>query len=486
MFKVLIAEDEPPIMRMIKSTLESVDSDFKVTECCINGKNAVEKLKNEDFDIVITDIKMPIMTGIELAGWIYQNKPDTKVIIVSGYSDFEYARKALEYKVFDYLLKPISKDKVSELTQRIKSEIADKNKMFDENNTIVILACAGAYLLYGSEVLLAGERFWNNSGIDTFMDNLLTTSEEYIFFNSNMLSERLMVITAETEDRQEELIHKIYDEFSTKNLPMTIVYQKGVLFKDTGKYFSKLREQLIKHLILNKSQLLCCNSLSDSYEDISQPYSKADVDSIAFAIKNRNNDELKNKLTAVMNNMMSSDCTQEEINGFLNIILDTYTLNYPNHMKRKNTSVKKEFVNALASFVSYDAFIEDIISILATLRNDKRDPDRYEQLANEVEEYLINNYNKNITSDVLSKEFGFVPSYISRLFKRQKGVSPNEYVTKYRIEKAKKLIEENNDLRIKDIADAVGFKNHTISQKHSNVKPVFGRPNIRHKINKLY
>ena len=49
MFKVLIAEDEPPIMRMIKSTLESVDSDFCVKECCINGKSAVEKLKNEDF-----------------------------------------------------------------------------------------------------------------------------------------------------------------------------------------------------------------------------------------------------------------------------------------------------------------------------------------------------------------------------------------------------------------------------------------------------
>ena len=71
---------------------------------------------------------------------------------------------------------------------------------------------------------------------------------------------------------------------------------------------------------------------------------------------------------------------------------------------------------------------------------------------------LVSFYYKNITSDVLSKEFGFVPSYISRLFKRQKGVSPNEYVTKYRIEKAKKLIEENKDLRIKDIADAVGFK----------------------------
>ena len=140
------------------------------------------------------------MTGIELAGWIYQNKPDTKVIIVSGYSDFEYARKALEYKVFDYLLKPISKDKVSELTARIKSEIGSKSKMSDDNNTIVVLACAGAYLLYGSEVLLPGERFWTDSGIDTFMDNLLTTSEEYIFFNSNMLSERLMARGINTQN----------------------------------------------------------------------------------------------------------------------------------------------------------------------------------------------------------------------------------------------------------------------------------------------
>lgn len=82
---------------------------------------------------------------------------------------------------------------------------------------------------------------------------------------------------------------------------MTIVYQKGVLFKVRANILVKLREQLIKHLILNKSQLLCCNSLSDSYEDISQPYSKADVDSIAFAIKNRNNDELKKQINqAVM------------------------------------------------------------------------------------------------------------------------------------------------------------------------------------------
>ena len=239
-----------------------------------------------------------------------------------------------------------------------------------------------------------------------------------------------------------------------------IYFNKGITFEDESLY--KKDEISGKFIFKESKEMPKLEDLYNSFDSVETKHLRTKLYPFVYGslkfLNEYTNIELKNKLIAVMNNMMSSDCTQEEINGFLNIILDTYTLNYPNHMKRKNTSVKKEFVNALASFVSYDAFIADIISILATLRNDKRDPDRYEQLANEVEEYLINNYNKNITSDVLSKEFGFVPSYISRLFKRQKGVSPNEYVTKYRIEKAKKLIEENNDLRIKDIADAVGFK----------------------------
>lgn len=462
MFKVLIAEDEPPITRMIKSMLEAVDGDFCVTQCCSNGKKAVQALREENFDIVFTDIKMPVMTGIELAGWIYQNKPDTMVIIISGYSDFEYARKALAYKVFDYLLKPVSKEKLLELTVRIKEEFgkrANTDNAYDENNsTVVILACAGAYLLYGSEVLLPGEQFWTDAGIEDFMQNTLQKNEEYIFFNSNMLSERCMVIAADTEKRQEELVHEMYRTFSGKSLPVTLVYKKNVLFKDAGKCFGELREQLIKHLVLNKSQLLCCDLPSESYEDIAHPYSKEDVEAIILAVRNRNAAEMKEKFSAVLNRMLSSDGTQEEINGFLNVILDTYTLNYPKLMERKNTSVKKEFVNALASFVSYDDFVEDIVSILMSLRSDKNDADKYEQLADAVEAYLIQNYNKNITSDILSKEFGFVPSYISRLFKRQKGVSPNEYITKYRIEMAKKLIAENKDMRIKEIADRVGFK----------------------------
>jgi YesN/AraC family two-component response regulator len=462
MFKVMIVEDEPPILRTVKNVIENTNPEFKVAACCINGKNAVEALQKEDFDIVITDIKMPVMTGLELAGWIYENKPETMVIILSGYSDFEYARKALEYKVFDYLLKPVSRDKVKELLDRITIELGAKKSEAshhsDECNTVIILACAGAYLLYGSEVMLPGESFWSDERIECFMDKNLTASEGYIFFNTNIPSERFVVVESDSLKRQEEIVYELYDFFKNGELPITIIYKKDVRLKDAGQSLSMLREQLIKTLILDKPQLICCDSISESYENIELPYSKDDIDEITSFIKLGKTDRVREKLSSVLEIMRETECTQEEVNGFLNIILDTYMLNYPRQIERKNTSVKREFVNALAGFVSYDSFIEDIVSILMTFRSDSKNTDRYAKLADSVEDYLINNYNKNITNNILAKEFGFVPSYISRIFKRRKGMSPNEYMTRYRIDLAKKLILKNPDMLVKDIADFVGFK----------------------------
>ena len=461
MYKVMIVEDEPPIARMVKSVLESAAPDFSVAKCCINGKHAVEALEKEAFDIVITDIKMPVMTGLELASWIRENRAETMVIILSGYSDFEYARKAIEYKAFDYLLKPVSSDKVKELAGRIRTELGAQPRQKaadDERDTVIILACAGAYLLYGSEVMLPGGSFWSDERIEKLMERVLAKNEEYLYFNTNVPSERFIAIGSEGIERQEEVVRQFYGAFNSREFPVTVVYKKGVRFKDAGKTLAFLREQLIKRLILNQSQLICCNNVQDSYENIEQPYSKHEIDVITAAIKNGNSDEVRRQLTAVLDNMKAASATQEEVNGFLNIVLDTYVLYYPKSVQRKNTSVKQEFINAIAGFVKWEAFIDDIVSILMTLKSDAKNVDRYVQLADSVEEYLVRNYNKSITNDVLAKEFGFVPSYISRIFKRQKGVSPNEYMTKYRIELAKRLISENPDMKVKEIANVVGFR----------------------------
>lgn len=461
MYKVLLAEDEPPIMRTLKTAVERANPDFKVEKCCINGKQAAEALKNERFDVVITDIKMPVMSGIELAKWIYENSPKTLVVLLSGYREFDYARSALEYKVFDYILKPASKEKVAELLQRISAELekgrAEPPMPDGDNISAVILVCAGAYLLYGTDSMLAGEQFWSDDIIEGFMSSVLKPDEAYVSFYSNFRSERFFAVDCGSLERQERIVADLYEYLRGRGLPITVMYKTGVKFRDAGKCFSELREHMIKKLVLGRSGIICCNASDDAYSEIVHTYSKEDIDAVVRMIKNGDIDSVRNKLKEIFDSMQRDNCTQEEVNGLLNLILDTYTLNYPDKIKRKNSSVKREFIATAASFTTYEALADDAASILMTLRADIK-ADRYEALADEVEQFIKSNYSKNITSETLSRKFGFVPSYISRLFKKHKGVSPSEYLTEYRIEQAKKILEGNSEIMIKEVADMVGFK----------------------------
>ena len=456
MLKVMVVEDEPPIARAVKNAIERADTDFAVTKICKNGKEAVEALEEEDFDIVFTDIRMPIMTGLELAGWIYKNKPGTMTVILSGYSDFEYAKKALAYKVFDYILKPVSKEKISELAERIRSELGAKKS--SEHPADVVLACAGAYLLYGSEVFLPGTNYWSDDDISQYMERYLKEDESFLFFSSNVPSERYMVIQCDTPERQDDAVRAFYEKYSGGELPVTVIYKKSVRFGDAAKTVNQLRGHLIKSLILDRPQLISVSDALDTFGAITAPYSKSDIESLTTAIKSGDMNEVRTRFSKILSDMRDSDFTQEEVNGFLNVVLDTYALNYPQAMQRKNTSVKHEFVNSLASFTSYDAFLDDIVSILMTLRRDVVVSDRNTQLADSVEDYLKANFDKDITGKTLAREFGFVPSYVSRIFKRNKGVSPNEFITHYRIELAKKMLADDPKIKIKELAGRVGFK----------------------------
>lgn len=460
MYKLLIVEDEPPVMRSIKRAFETVASGMWTVETAMNGKQAQELLEKESYDVVVTDIKMPIMTGIELAEWIYNNHLDTSVVILSGYSDFEYTRKALAYKVFDYLLKPVSLEAVSELNAKLKKELEPKmaHKRIREGTSAIILACAGAYLLYDSEVIMPGASFWSDEGIERFMKRELRDGEEYIFFNESAQAERYVAIQADSEERRREIIDKFYSSVSNGELPVTLIYDASVLFEDMGNNFKRLRRCLIKKLILGKSQIIDISDNIDTFVDISRPYTLGDIEKAVSVINTGKREELKKILSDLFNKMREANSTQEEINDMLNVILDTYILKNPGNVSRRNTSVKHEFINALAGFVSYNELLDDVLEIMMTLRIDKPNTDRYEKLSNEVESYLIINYKKSISSKTLASEFGFVPSYISRIFKRQKGLSPNEFLTQYRIEIAKRHLKEQPDLKIRELAWMVGFK----------------------------
>ena len=106
MFTVLIVDDEKLERNGVKFLLKREKEEFHVIEA-VNGKDAVGILASNRVDILLSDVKMPYMNGLELAGHVKENYPDIEIVIFSGYNDFSYAREALRYGVVDYVLKPV-------------------------------------------------------------------------------------------------------------------------------------------------------------------------------------------------------------------------------------------------------------------------------------------------------------------------------------------------------------------------------------------
>ena len=124
MYKVVIVEDEDLIRKGLRYTFEWLEYKCIVVAEACNGIEAIKVIEEYKPDIVITDIKMPIMGGLEMLGSFKERHFET--IIITGYADFDYAKKAIEYNVSEFLLKPISHDELGEVLQKLISIINEK------------------------------------------------------------------------------------------------------------------------------------------------------------------------------------------------------------------------------------------------------------------------------------------------------------------------------------------------------------------------
>lgn len=129
-FKVLIADDEYLIFHLIKNIIQWDELNIEFSGYALNGQDLLQKIIDIRPSIVITDISMPVMDGIELIRQTRQRNIPCRFIIVSGYKQFEYAHNALKYAVDDYILKPINE---AELNSSLRKIVTDLQQISEEN-----------------------------------------------------------------------------------------------------------------------------------------------------------------------------------------------------------------------------------------------------------------------------------------------------------------------------------------------------------------
>ncbi|WP_314966975.1 response regulator transcription factor [Oribacterium sinus] len=127
--RVLIADDEERICELIKFLGDFQEEGMECLPFAKTGKEALERVEKELPELLITDIKMPVFSGLHIAKEIARKKLPTKVIIVSAYSDFSYAKEGIQAGVSDYLLKPIKKKELQESIRKIKEELKEKESI---------------------------------------------------------------------------------------------------------------------------------------------------------------------------------------------------------------------------------------------------------------------------------------------------------------------------------------------------------------------
>ncbi len=129
MINILIVEDEEMIRNGLRYTVDWLSLNAVVIDCCENGKEGLEKIMLYNPDIVITDIKMPIMDGLTMIEKAQNKGAKFLSILLSSYSEFEYAQKSIRLKSFEYLLKPISDKKLVEVIGRAKEYIEKEKQL---------------------------------------------------------------------------------------------------------------------------------------------------------------------------------------------------------------------------------------------------------------------------------------------------------------------------------------------------------------------
>jgi two-component system, response regulator YesN len=128
MYKLVIVDDEEVVREGLRQFVDWKAMNFCVVACFEDGRDAISYLKQHEVDVVLTDIEMASVNGVEVARYVYDHHPGTKTVIVSGHKQFEYARKAIEYNVHHYLIKPTKVDEINTVFEKIQQELQQEQK----------------------------------------------------------------------------------------------------------------------------------------------------------------------------------------------------------------------------------------------------------------------------------------------------------------------------------------------------------------------
>ena len=466
MYRIVLVEDEPTAAENIHDIIRLYCPRFKIVAGGDNGAAGLALARLYNPDLLITDIRMPVMDGLELIVRLHEELPQVKTMILPGYQDFEYARTALQCGAADYLLKPISPQAMTAALNRIIPFLNDaigwrllpliqsllNNESFDRDALKKEFPAPGYTAAISRKNGLPGR----------FRCNMFTHAQyrvegETIDMYGRDEMEDLRLSSGDTQLPASVLetanwLHRDIPGYTT-----TVVWHRAFPIEELPGVIKALYAALDRRLVIGKTQLIAVGAQHCKHTVKHPPPEGDPLRRLGYYLKENKIELVRPLLLDQLKNWEALGQPQLYVEETIRSIFEALRREF-------NPSAgdgELEFMIDDAFFYapSYEELRESLLFILEKLLPDPRqriskvDTPEFFAL---IREYLNAHVNEPVSLQSLCGHFGISQTYMSRLFRKYTALSFHHYLTSLRIEKAKEYLLEKDTL-IKDAAALAGF-----------------------------
>jgi two-component system response regulator YesN len=493
MFKVLIAEDEPLERKALVYILQQSGLPLADISEAVNGRQAVTKTLKKQPEIVIMDIKMPGIDGLEAARRIKSGCPDCKIIFLTAYGQFDYAQQAIQIGTEDYIVKPVNREKLIAVLQKVINKLHwERDLIAKYQETTVKLQRVTHY--YKSEVLasIIAEDIETHR-VEEYISRLGITFGSGVALVLNVVKLPDTKCERHTIYKQADVI--VQELLAKHALEFLIVGQQDYLYFLIISDKVQVKEEwvrIFKEIDTALSDRVGCfrigvSEIFDRLNLVNQGFFQARLAcnnataAVAvyqeFLTDNSNLISYPANLEKRLCEKMTKGDSKESYQAFqelwlwlkqntaafeglvenayrLMIFVQRWANTEFNLAQGFNFSSYKDFVELKQSADLKNYCWRLLSDLVAKIQKSMKEPST--QIIEEVCHYLEENYMNEISLDNIACMEGFSRFYFSKLFKQCKGINFIDYLTMIRIEKSKELLK-NPRLSVKDISYSVGY-----------------------------
>lgn len=510
MYRILVVDDEAVVREGMRDNMNWGELGFEFVGDCENGSEAMEAIDKLQPDVVLTDINMPFVDGLELTRYVVEKYPRIKVVILTGYDEFGYAQQAVKLKAYDYILKPITARELRKVLEKLRGDLEEEARKMEDMSRLKMQLRESLPLLK--------ERFLNRLVTGQLREG--SFEEKLQYFDIDFKGSCFLALLVDADDdrdfrryhpgTEDELllfaIYNISDEIVgnygrgivfQNNHEKTVVILQGEsresLLECAARVSEDIREAVEKYLIFTVTVGVgtVCSSLKDlkdSYGgalsaldyrfllgknrvitigDIegnmhgSSPYNKEWEKKLISGIKTGTVQEIDVIIGNIIKSLRESHILMDRCYIHIQQVIIS-TLDALNELGVSEAEMQGNDNSPLTDIYRHktleevEVWLRKFCKKASYLLSNKRDSFSRQQALKAVE-YITGNYmNESLSLQDVCRSLSMSTSYFSTVFKNFTGETFVEYLTKVRVEKARELLK-GSDLKTYEIAHRVGY-----------------------------